>query len=98
MGLASVLSVACFIGAFGPTAQPFALLIAMLHRAAGGAADCLAQPRGRYYLARPEVQQRRGRRYCVVCEQRYRPEEMSHCPGLSGGRFARCAALAGCAL
>lgn len=92
MGLASVLSVACFIGAFGPTAQPFAPLIAML--TALLAAPLIAwRTQGRYYLARPEVQQRRGRQYCVVCEQRYEPEEMSHCPAYQGPICSLCCSL-----
>jgi hypothetical protein len=92
MGLASVLSVACFIGAFGPTAQPFAPLIAML--TALLAAPLIAwRTQGRYYLARPEAQQRRGRQYCVVCEQRYEPEEMSHCPAYQGPICSLCCSL-----
>jgi len=72
--------------------QPFAPLVALL--VALLAAPLIAwRTQGRYYLARPETSLRRGRQYCVVCEQRYEPEEMSHCPAYQGPICSLCCSL-----
>ncbi|AQR65291.1 hybrid sensor histidine kinase/response regulator [Aquaspirillum sp. LM1] len=92
MGLASLLSVSCFLGLFGADLQPFAPLVALL--VALLAAPLIAwRTQGRYYLARPETSPRRGRQYCVVCERRYEPEEMSHCPAYQGPICSLCCSL-----
>ena len=62
-----------FIGAFGPTAQPFALLIAML--TALLAALIAWRTQGRCYLARQRCSSGAAVSIAVWCEQRYEPEE-----------------------
>ena len=100
MALSSLLSVAAHLGAFGPLAQAFSAVIAML-------VALIASPliawctRGRYYLvptaapamdtpacAGPPRLQR-----CVVCEREYEAPDMVHCPAYQGGICSLCCTL-----
>ncbi|NRF66874.1 response regulator [Aquincola sp. S2] len=104
MGIASLLSVAAHLGAFGPTAQAFSAMIALV-------TAMLASPliawatRGRYYLARraepdedagpPLAAALRGPRLarCCICERDYEPEDMAQCPAYGGPICSLCCTL-----
>lgn len=107
MGIASVLSVAAHLGAFGPMAQAFSAMIAL-------AAAMVASPliawatRGRYYLARrtegtaaeadegkPLASALRGPTLalCCICEREYEPEDMARCPAYGGPICSLCCTL-----
>jgi signal transduction histidine kinase/purine-cytosine permease-like protein len=107
MGIASLLSVAAHLGAFGPMAQAFSAMIAL-------AAAMIASPliawatRGRYYLARrtvgtattpeegaPLAAVLRGPKLalCCICEREYEPEDMARCPAYGGPICSLCCTL-----
>ena len=109
MGLASLLSAAAYLGAFGTTAQAFSAVIAMV--TAFVAAPVIAwYTKGRYYLARrpqssaaPPVTQGAvvmqgppaapGNRRCTVCEREYEAEDMAYCPAYLGPICSLCCSL-----
>nr|WP_203561244.1 ATP-binding protein [Ideonella livida] len=109
MGLASLLSVAAHLGAFGPLAQAFSALIALA--TALVTAPLLAWwTRGRYYLARPvePVPEAPGpadhhgpyarlrapvRSRCVVCGGRFESPDMAACPAYGGPICSLCCTL-----
>jgi purine-cytosine permease-like protein len=86
MGAASVVSIAAYLGVFGPMAQAFSAVIAM-------AVAFVASPliawftKGRYYIARrSEEGAYLGAtsgvlklRRCVICEREYEGEDMAQC-------------------
>jgi signal transduction histidine kinase/DNA-binding NarL/FixJ family response regulator len=101
MALASALSIASYLGFFGPMAQAFSALIAM------GTA-LLTSPliawftKGRYYIARESVPrpvaadggyQRYSVRACVICEREYEGPDMAHCPAYQGPICSLCCTL-----
>jgi signal transduction histidine kinase/purine-cytosine permease-like protein/DNA-binding NarL/FixJ family response regulator len=99
MGLASVLSIAAHLGAFGPWPQAFSALIAM-------AVALVASPliawatRGRYYLARRAdtgggayLGTRLAARTCTLCSRPYEGEDMAHCPAYGGPICSLCCSL-----
>jgi len=93
MGLASVLSVAAHLGAFGAMAQAFSALIALVTALLAAPAIAWAT-RGRYYLARPPEVLVPGRLYrCVVCERDYQAEDMARCPAYGGLICSLCCTL-----
>lgn len=91
MALASTLSIAAYLGAFGAGAQAFSALIAM--GVAFVAAPLIAWgTKGRYYLARTgEVAHRLQR--CVICEREYEGPDMAHCPAYQGPICSLCCTL-----
>ena len=94
MGVASVLSVAAHLGFFGPLAQAFSALIALV--TAFLTAPLIAwATRGRYYLARtPEPRGLfTGLRQCVVCEREYEVDDLAHCPAYLGQICSLCCSL-----
>ncbi|WP_263769388.1 ATP-binding protein [Propionivibrio soli] len=92
MGIASLLSVAAFTGAFGPDVQPYASFIAIL--AAFVAAPLLAWwTGGRYYLVRHDTPGVRGRHRCCICEREYEAEDTAHCPAYNGTICSLCCSL-----
>ncbi len=99
MGLASVLSVAAHLGAFGPLAQAFSAVIAML--TALLAAPLIAWATGgRYYIARSSddgLGQCHGGSHassrCVICEREYESPDMAHCPAYQGAICSLCCTL-----
>lgn len=95
MALASVLSIAAHLGAFGPTAQAFSAVIAM--GVAFVAAPAIAwATRGRYYLARQEPDASYlgdTLRKCVICEREYEGPDMAHCPAYQGPICSLCCTL-----
>ncbi|MEK8048311.1 hybrid sensor histidine kinase/response regulator [Ideonella margarita] len=101
MGLASVLSVAAHLGAFGPLAQAFSAAVAAV--TALVAAPLIAWGTGgRFYLARsPDDDAGRYLRWgppgsvqrCVVCEGAYEAEDMAGCPAYGGAICSLCCTL-----
>ena len=90
MVLASILSVAAFMGAFGVQAQAFSAFIALVTALITSPLIALAT-RGKYYIARPapHVQSRT----CVICEKEYESEDMAHCPAYQGSICSLCCCL-----
>jgi signal transduction histidine kinase/CheY-like chemotaxis protein/purine-cytosine permease-like protein len=94
MALASALSMAAYLGVFGPGAQAFSALIAM--GVAFVTAPAIAwATQGRYYIARtPEGSYRRAAaRRCVICERSYEGPDMAHCPAYQGPICSLCCTL-----
>ena len=95
MALASTLSIAAWLGAFGPLAQAFSALIAM--GVAFAAAPAIAwYTKGRYYLARPPSPPPApgaGLQCCVICEREYEAPDMAHCPAYQGSICSLCCTL-----
>jgi len=93
MALASVLSIAAWLGAFGPGPQAFSALIAM--GVAFVTAPLIAwATRGRYYLARPAPAEAGTQLLrCVVCEREYEAPDMAHCPAYQGQICSLCCTL-----
>ncbi len=99
MGAASVLSIAAYLGAFGPLAQAFSAVIAMT--VAFVAAPLIAWiTRGRYYIARRAEVPPAGSclgskalRRCVICERDYEGEDMAACPAYGGPICSLCCSL-----
>jgi signal transduction histidine kinase len=107
MGLASVLSIAAYLGVFGPMAQAFSAVIAM------ATAFCTAPliawwTRGQYYLARTAdvgadtvedsaidqgIYHRLKVQRCVICERDYEGPDMAHCPAYQGFICSLCCTL-----
>jgi signal transduction histidine kinase/CheY-like chemotaxis protein/purine-cytosine permease-like protein len=103
MALASILSVAFYLGFFGVDAKAFSAVVAMV--TALIASPALAWvTRGRYYIARsslgslgatqapapaesPPVQR------CVICEREYEDPDMAHCPAYQGAICSLCCTL-----
>ncbi|MBQ0957629.1 response regulator [Ideonella sp. 4Y11] len=97
MGLASVLSMAAHLGAFGPLAQAFSALVAAVTAFCAAPAIAWAT-RGRYYLARDPAED--GGRYlgaalhrCLVCERDYEADDMAGCPAYGGPICSLCCTL-----
>jgi signal transduction histidine kinase/ActR/RegA family two-component response regulator len=96
MGVASVLSVAAYLGAMGPIAQAFSALIALV--AATVVSPLLAwATKGRYYIARPAEADALGAKLaqtrCTICERSYEPEDMAACPAYGGAICSLCCSL-----
>ncbi|MFT4991327.1 MAG: signal transduction histidine kinase/purine-cytosine permease-like protein [Polaromonas sp.] len=103
MALASVVSVAAYLGAFGPLAQAFSAVIAMLTALVTAPLIAWAT-RGRYYIAReaerteeatPALGVFRAHRMsrCVICEREYESPDMAHCPAYQGAICSLCCTL-----
>ncbi|MBK1681290.1 ATP-binding protein [Rhodocyclus tenuis] len=92
MGIASLLSIAAFVGLLGATLQPYAPFVALI--AAFVAAPLIAwATQGRYYLApRPGCGTASGQR-CVICDRDYEGEDMAHCPAYAGPICSLCCSL-----
>jgi signal transduction histidine kinase/CheY-like chemotaxis protein/purine-cytosine permease-like protein len=90
MALASVLSIAAYLGLFGPMAQAFSAVIAMVTALVTAPAIAWAT-KGRYYIARSSVAPHEGR--CVICEREYEGPDMAHCPAYQGPICSLCCTL-----
>ncbi len=94
MGIASLLSVAAYLGLFGAAVQPWATFIAL------GAA-MLSSPLiawatgGRYYLARPEnpASSPAHTHTCCICGKDYEGEDLAHCPAYQDRICSLCCSL-----
>ncbi|HEY6133266.1 MAG TPA: ATP-binding protein, partial [Rubrivivax sp.] len=98
MGAASLLSMAAYLGAFGPMAQAFSAVIAMA--VAFTASPLIAwATKGRYYIARTAgddgayLGTARRLRACVICERPYEGEDMAQCPAYGGPICSLCCSL-----
>ena len=105
MGAASVLSMAAYLGAFGPLAQAFSAVIAMA--VAFVTAPLIAwATQGRYYIARSATATGddagaylgasaglKALRRCVICERAYEGEDMAACPAYGGPICSLCCSL-----
>jgi len=91
MAMASILSVTAHLGFFGPMAQAFSALIALV--AAMVCSPLIAwATKGRYYIARQEPGSK-ARRYCCICEREYEGADMAHCPAYQGPICSLCCSL-----
>ena len=99
MGVASLLSVAAYLGAFGALAQAFSALIALV--TALVVSPLIAwRTKGRYYLARlPSLAAAGGAgsykrlTRCVICERDYERDDLAHCPAYQGAICSLCCTL-----
>ncbi len=104
MGLASLLSIAAYLGLLGAMAQAFSALIALV--TAFVSAPLIAWfTRGRYYLARspepvdvpmdgtPGAGLFTGLQRCTVCEREYERDDMAFCPAYLGHICSLCCSL-----
>jgi signal transduction histidine kinase/purine-cytosine permease-like protein/DNA-binding NarL/FixJ family response regulator len=90
MGIASLLSVAAYVGLFGAALQPWATFIAL------GAALLISPliawaTGGRYYLARPA--QAVATPTCCICGKDYEGEDLAHCPAYQDHICSLCCSL-----
>ena len=92
MGIASLLSIAAFVGLLGAELQPYASFVAL------GSA-LLVSPLiawatgGRYYLARPPAPVAVDGKKCAICERDYEDEDMANCPAYQGPICSLCCTL-----
>ncbi|WP_041388487.1 hybrid sensor histidine kinase/response regulator [Polaromonas sp. JS666] len=99
MALASLLSVAAYLGLYGELARAFSAVIAM--GTAFVTAPLIAwATRGRYYIARSSgtseadaSYQRYATQQCVICERAYEGPDMAHCPAYQGPICSLCCTL-----
>jgi signal transduction histidine kinase/CheY-like chemotaxis protein/purine-cytosine permease-like protein len=96
MGIASALSVCAYLGLFGPAAEAFSALIALI--AAFVAAPAIAWfTKGRYYIARQPSLLRgtagKLQHRCVICEREYEADDMAQCPAYQGPICSLCCSL-----
>jgi signal transduction histidine kinase/CheY-like chemotaxis protein len=94
MGLASILSITAFLGAFGAEAASFSSFIAMV--TAFVMSPLIAWiTKGKYYLARTPYQfhSSKKREVCSVCEREYEIEDVAHCPAYQGPICSLCCCL-----
>jgi len=108
MGIASVLSVAAHAGAFGPMAQAWSAMIALVVAMVTSPLIAWATG-GRYYLAQRTPAARAVEdadvathgvylgthrlRRCTICERDYEPEDMAACPAYGGLICSLCCTL-----
>ena len=99
MTLASILSVSAYLGLFGPLAQAFSALVALVTAMVAAPAIAWATG-GRYYIARNSVvpdstgtYTRLVARKCVICEREYEGPDMAHCPAYQGPICSLCCTL-----
>jgi signal transduction histidine kinase/purine-cytosine permease-like protein len=97
MGVASLLSIAAFVGLLGVEIQPYASFVALCSAFLLSPLIAWATG-GRYYLARPKqnVYFLRGAvnaQKCVICERDYEGEDMAHCPAYKGPICSLCCSL-----
>ncbi|MEL6208142.1 MAG: ATP-binding protein, partial [Pseudomonadota bacterium] len=92
MFVAGVVSILSYIGFFGPTAQAFSTLVALV--TAFLLAPTIAWvTRSRFYIARPSETTPPGLTTCSVCDYRFDAEDMTHCPFHSGPICSLCCTL-----
>jgi signal transduction histidine kinase/purine-cytosine permease-like protein/DNA-binding NarL/FixJ family response regulator len=100
MGIASLLSVAAYVGLFGDSVQPWATFIAL--GSAMIASPLIAWATGgRYYLARQNPPQtpfcKEGSpavtHTCCICGKEYESEDLAHCPAYQDQICSLCCSL-----
>ncbi|UDF35199.1 UNVERIFIED_ORG: response regulator [Shinella sp. XGS7] len=93
MAAASGLSIAAHLGVFGPLAQAFSALIALVTALLVSPLIAWATG-GRYYIARQSDEgSARLKQRCVVCEREYEGADMAHCPAYRGAICSLCCSL-----
>ncbi len=103
MGIASLLSIVAHLGAFGPMAQAYSALIALVTAFVTSPLIAWAT-KGRYYLARrviplvPEPAEGTEGAYrrlqtCCICERDYEGPDVAHCPAYQGPICSLCCTL-----
>jgi len=102
MVLASVLSIAAYLGLFGTLAQAFSALIALVTALLASPLIAWATS-GKYYLARPSqldaqpagagAHQLAPLATCVICQRDYEAPDMAHCPAYQGTICSLCCTL-----
>ncbi|MBZ8139498.1 hybrid sensor histidine kinase/response regulator [Rubrivivax gelatinosus] len=109
MGIASLLSVAAHLGAFGELAQAYSAAIALVTAFVASPLIACAT-KGRYYLARTSTlpagsipivaepaaadgRYARLRHRCTVCEREYETEDMAFCPAYQAPICSLCCTL-----
>lgn len=94
MVAASVMGIACHAGLFGTIAEALSHFIALA--VALVTAPLIAWwTKGRYYTARPFVPIATDHELvsCSICEYRFEPEDITHCPAYSGTICSLCCSL-----
>ena len=96
MGIASVVSIAVYLGLLGATAQPYAIFIAIgLPFILSPLFAWLTQ--GRYYIARPVeapvADPSAAGHVCCICGTRFEAEDVSVCPAYQGNICSLCCTL-----
>ena len=92
MGIASLLAVATFSGAFGSTLQPYAPFVALI--AAFVLSPLIALlTRGRYYLTREAGDNVAHSGRCAICEREYEAEDLTRCPAYRDNICSLCCSL-----
>jgi signal transduction histidine kinase/purine-cytosine permease-like protein len=92
MGVASLLSIAAFVGLLGVEIQPYASFVALCSAFLLSPLIAWATG-GRYYLARPKQNFTVNAQKCVICERDYEGEDMAHCPAYKGPICSLCCSL-----
>jgi len=94
MLIASVLSIAAFLGAFGATAQAFSSFIALVTAFVTAPAIAILT-KGRYYIARQPTRFVGGGTMatCVICDNTFEHPDMAHCPAYGGTICSLCCSL-----
>ncbi|HET7792374.1 MAG TPA: ATP-binding protein, partial [Rhizobacter sp.] len=92
MGAASVLSIAAYLGLFGPLAEAFSALIALITAMVVSPLIAWAT-KGRYYIARQSKGLFTGLQQCVICEREYESDDLAHCPAYLGNICSLCCSL-----
>ena len=90
----TVLGSAAYSGLFGAVAQAFAPFLALLVSFVTAPAIAFGT-RGRYYIARRTTRnwQSRTTVKCCICEHKFEPEDMAHCPVYAGPICSLCCSL-----
>ncbi|MEO6339319.1 MAG: ATP-binding protein [Caulobacteraceae bacterium] len=92
MAASLVISTLCFWGVFGELAQAFSPLIGLCIALVAAPAIAVAT-KGRYYLARPQDKMGESELICVVCENKFEPQDMAVCPVYQGNICSLCCTL-----
>jgi signal transduction histidine kinase/CheY-like chemotaxis protein len=90
----TVIAIIAFTGAFGPLLQAFAPFVALVVSFLTAPAIAFAT-RGRYYIARRTTKMWDGKATlkCCICEHKFEPEDMAHCPVYAGPICSLCCSL-----
>ena len=96
MMIASVISISAYAGFLGEACGAFSAFIA-LAAAFISAVTIGFVTGGKYYIARADVHFRDGMQpdlvQCCICEKRYEPRDMAHCPFYQGAICSLCCGL-----
>jgi hypothetical protein len=84
MGIASLLSIAAFVGLLGARDSTLCLIRCLVLTAFLVSPLIAWVTGGRYYLARPKQIVTINAQKCVICERDYEGEDMAHCPAYQG--------------